>query len=114
MNQFRTIQTKQSTGWVYILSNKKQGTLYIGVTNDLLRRVEEHQAGIASGFASKYNCHQLVYYEWYNLITAAIAREKQLKNWKRAWKIDLIEQYNPSWRDLVGDLKNGVLLEWEG
>ncbi len=77
---------------VYILSSKRNGTLYIGVTNDLLRRVYEHKNNLIEGFTSKYQVHQLVYYETTSEVTAALRREKQRKKWKRAWKIELIEK----------------------
>jgi putative endonuclease len=87
--------------YVYILASKKNGTLYIGVTNDLERRIAEHKAGMIPGFTKKYNVKMLVWFEEYQGINEAIQREKQLKNWTRAWKIALIEQTNPEWRDLV-------------
>ncbi|MEM9634456.1 MAG: GIY-YIG nuclease family protein [Pseudomonadota bacterium] len=85
---------------VYILASDRNGTLYIGVTSDLSRRVYEHQNGLIDGFTKTYDVNRLVYAEEYERIDEAIAREKQLKNWKRAWKIDLIENSNPDWRDL--------------
>lgn len=85
---------------VYIIMNKPRGTLYIGVTNDLVRRIYEHKHGITHGFSSRYKLVQLVYAEQYNYIEDAIAREKQLKNWKRSWKIERIEFENPKWKDL--------------
>ena len=87
--------------YVYILANKKNGTLYIGVTNDLERRIAEHKSGLVPGFTQKYNVKILVWCEEFPGITEAIEREKQLKNWHRAWKIALIEQTNPEWRDLA-------------
>ena len=89
--------------YVYIMSNRTH-TLYIGVTNDLFRRVEEHRAGALGGFTSKYKLRRLVYFEHTNDIGAAIAREKQLKNWRREKKITLIEQLNPTWTDLSREL----------
>jgi putative endonuclease len=91
--------------YVYILTSKKHGTLYIGVTNDLLRRVYEHKESLADGFTKRYKVHQLVYYEQTNSIEDAIAREKQLKTWNRAWKIALIESMNPRWSDLCHELQ---------
>ena len=91
------------TYYVYILANEKNGTLYIGVTNDLVRRVYEHKQGAVEGFTSKYKLHNLVYYEQTTNVEAAIAREKQLKNWRRGWKIELIEKNNVEWRDLGKD-----------
>ena len=92
------------TYYVYILSNKKEGTLYIGVTNDLVRRVYEHKYDLLEGFTKKYQLHKLVYYEATIDADAAVKREKQLKNWHRPWKINLIESVNPDWRDLYDDL----------
>ena len=85
--------------YVYIMSNKSK-TLYIGVTNNLERRVYEHKNKLLEGFTKKYNITQLVYYEVTESVEAAIKREKQLKNWKRAWKIELIESMNKDWKDL--------------
>jgi putative endonuclease len=89
--------------YVYILASHKQGTLYVGVTNNLERRIWEHKTGNVKGFTSQYAVKQLVYFEETDSIEAAIAREKQLKNWKRNWKIELIEQTNPTWEDLSGN-----------
>ena len=86
--------------WVYGMTNTYNNVLYIGVTNDLYRRVMEHKSGEISGFTKEYNCNKLVFYEEYNNIEEAIAREKQLKNWKREWKNVLIEKMNPAWEDL--------------
>ena len=86
--------------WVYILASKIGGTLYIGVTNNLLRRSYEHKSGELSGFTKQYAVHRLVYYEPHNDIEAAIRREKRLKKWNRAWKVRLIEENNPNWDDL--------------
>ncbi len=88
------------TYYVYILASKRNGTLYIGVTNDLLRRVYEHKNNLIEGFTSKYQVRQLVYYETTSELTAALRREKQLEKWKRAWRIELIEKNNPQWIDL--------------
>lgn len=90
--------------YVYILASKKNGTLYIGVTGDLLKRIDEHKNDLVKGFTSKYQVHQLVYFEQTTDVHAALVREKRLKAWKRQWKIELIEQNNPEWRDLYGDL----------
>jgi putative endonuclease len=92
------------TYFVYILASKKNGTLYIGVTNDLLRRTYEHRNGLIEGFTKKYGVHRLVYFEDCGDISAAIVREKQLKFWKRKWKIELIESFNPEWRDLYDEI----------
>lgn len=86
--------------YVYILASKKNGTLYIGVTNNLVRRISEHKAGEVKSFTSKYNVDQLVYYEDFDDPMSAITREKQLKVWKRKWKIELIEHLNSNWDDL--------------
>jgi putative endonuclease len=86
--------------YVYILASKKNGTLYIGVTNDLIKRVYEHKNNLLKGFTEKYSVHQLVYYEQYQNINDAILREKRLKKWNRKWKIELIEADNPDWDDL--------------
>ncbi|MCC6778367.1 MAG: GIY-YIG nuclease family protein [Hyphomicrobiales bacterium] len=86
--------------WVYILASRIGGTLYIGVTNDLIRRVYEHKMGLADGFTKKYRVHRLVYFEELGDIEAAILREKQMKKWNRAWKVKLIEEKNPNWDDL--------------
>ncbi|MEH6509555.1 GIY-YIG nuclease family protein [Halopseudomonas aestusnigri] len=85
---------------VYILASQRNGTLYIGVTSNLLKRVWEHRNGVVSGFTQRYRIHQLVYFEQAADMLSAISREKQLKRWKRQWKINLIEQSNPAWDDL--------------
>jgi putative endonuclease len=90
--------------YVYILASKRNGTLYTGVTNNLPKRVFEHKNDVIRGFTEKYSVHNLVWYERYDDICSAIAREKRLKKWKRRWKIDLIEKVNPSWEDLYCDL----------
>lgn len=86
--------------YVYILAHAKRGVLYIGVTNNLERRVFEHKSGQCDGFTKKYHVHKLVYFEETTDPHSAISREKQLKNWHRDWKINLIEKTNPDWRDL--------------
>ena len=86
--------------WVYILASRIGGTLYIGVTNDLVRRIYEHRNDLVPGFTHQYAVHRLVYYEHHSTSESAIRREKRLKKWKRAWKIQLIEQTNPNWDDL--------------
>ncbi|AXS39475.1 GIY-YIG nuclease family protein [Breoghania sp. L-A4] len=86
--------------FTYILASKIGGTLYVGVTNDLIRRVSEHREGTASRFTAKYGVHRLVFFEHHTSVDQAIAREKQIKRWKRAWKIQLIEARNPNWDDL--------------
>ncbi len=95
--------------WVYILASRT-GTLYTGVTSDLTRRVLEHRSGIRSGFASKYGCDRLVYYEESGDIAVAIAREKAIKGWTRAKKIALIEAKNPDWNDLAKHLGSRMLM----
>ncbi len=90
--------------FVYVLASCKAGTLYIGVTNNLLRRVIEHKKGFINGFTKKYNVTMLMYYEQTNDIRIAIQREKQLKKWNRKWKIDLIENGNPEWNDLFYEI----------
>jgi putative endonuclease len=89
------------TYYVYILASNRNGTLYIGVTNDLERRLFEHKNNLVEGFTKKYSVHSLVYYEYTNDVNAALQREKQLKRWTRKWKIELIEKVNPEWRDLT-------------
>jgi putative endonuclease len=91
------------TYYVYILSNKKDGVLYTGVTNNIIRRVLEHRLKVKSGFAENYYLNHLVYFEQFNYVDDAIKREKQLKKWERKWKVDLIEKENPEWKDLLGD-----------
>jgi putative endonuclease len=90
--------------YVYILASKRNGTLYIGVTNNLLKRVYEHKNNLVEGFTQKYKVHNLVYYEIYYDVYTAIAREKAMKKWKRVWKIELIEKDNPLWKDLFCDM----------
>jgi len=90
--------------YVYILASKKNGTLYTGVTNDLIRRVYEHKHNLIEGFTKKYNVHRLVYFEIIEDVNSAIHREKCIKRWKRAWKIELIEKNNAEWRDLYYEL----------
>ena len=90
--------------YVYILASRINGTLYVGVTNDLLRRTTEHREHLLKGVTKKYGVSRLVHYETFGDITEAIRREKQLKNWKRSWKIQLIEATNPRWDDLYDTL----------
>ncbi|HCM45851.1 MAG: Excinuclease ABC C subunit domain protein [Parcubacteria group bacterium GW2011_GWD1_42_9] len=90
--------------YIYILASKKNGTLYIGITNDLTRRVYEHKTDAVEGFTKRYAVHTLVYYEQTSDPVAAITREKQLKKWRRIWKVALIEEKNPGWRDLYEEL----------
>jgi putative endonuclease len=91
--------------YVYILASQRNGTLYIGVTNNLLRRVYEHKNNLINGFTKRYNTHILVYYEICDDIESAIIREKRLKKWNRRWKLELIESKNPQWRDLYEGLQ---------
>jgi putative endonuclease len=90
--------------FVYILASKRNGTLYVGMTNDLIRRVNEHKNDFVEGFTRNYGVHSLVYYELCETLDAALQREKQLKEWKRKWKLDLIEGVNPLWNDLFNEL----------
>lgn len=85
---------------VYILASKRNGTLYIGVTSDLIKRVWEHKSDFIQGFTKQYEVHDLVWYEISESMESAIVREKQLKEWKRQWKLDLIEKTNPYWNDI--------------
>jgi len=86
--------------YVYIITNKNNNVLYIGVTNDLLRRIYEHKNKLIKGFSSRYNCNKLVWFEETNDIISAITKEKQMKKWKREYKINLITKFNPNWVDL--------------
>ncbi len=90
--------------FVYIMASKKNGTLYIGVSGDLIRRVFEHRNDLVEGFTKKYGVRKLVYYEHTNDVHGAIQREKMLKKWSRQWKIELIEKVNPDWHDLYNEL----------
>jgi putative endonuclease len=85
--------------FVYIMASRRNGTLYVGVTNDLVRRAAEHRNGAVPGFTKRYAVHRLVYFEAHDAIESAIIREKRLKRWRREWKRGLIEQRNPGWRD---------------
>jgi putative endonuclease len=89
---------------VYMLASQRNGTLYIGVTSDLIKRVWEHRQDFVEGFTRKYGVHDLVWYEQHEDRLAAIAKEKALKEWKRAWKLELIEKMNPEWKDLYEGL----------
>ena len=92
------------TYWVYMLASQRNGTLYVGVTNDLARRIWRHRAGRGSQFSAKYKVTRLVWYEPHADVLEAIVREKQIKKWERRWKLELIERANPTWRDLYEDL----------
>jgi len=91
-------------GCVYILSNRPNGILYVGVTNDLIRRIYEHREGVVKGFSKTHGLKHLVYYEQYDDIRIAIQREKTMKHWSRAWKVRLIHGFNPEWKDLYSSL----------
>jgi putative endonuclease len=97
---------KDRVYWVYILASAIGGTLYIGVTNDLVRRVYEHKTNAVPGFTGRYRIHRLVYFEQFGDIENAIRREKRLKKWNRSWKIRLIEERNPNWDDLFPAIAN--------
>ena len=97
--------------YVYILSSQRNGTLYIGMTNDLQRRVYEHKVGIKKGFTKKYGVNMLVYFEIFQNVNEAIDREKQLKKWNRVWKIELIEKENVLWEDLAKDWYDDLLID---
>jgi putative endonuclease len=90
--------------YVYILASRRNGTLYVGVTTDLVRRVGEHKEDVVEGFIKKYGVKMLVHFDVFDDVGSAIVREKQLKEWKRAWKLRLIEESNPEWRDLYTDI----------
>jgi putative endonuclease len=89
---------------VYILASRRNGTLYVGVTSDLARRIFEHRSNVVAGFVRTYRVYRLVYAEFHVSMADAILREKRIKKWRRAWKLELIEQHNPQWRDLSDDL----------
>ena len=92
------------TFYVYILASQKRGTMYVGVTSNLLKRIYEHKNSLVDGFTKKYNVHHLVYYEVVSNAESAISREKQIKKWNRLWKMRLIEEHNPEWTDLYDSL----------
>ncbi len=94
--------------FVYMLASQRNGTLYVGVSNDLLRRVWQHKQGTADGFTKRYRVNLLVWFEETASVEAAIQREKQLKKWRRQWKLELIEASNPYWRDRYADLLGGL------
>ena len=89
---------------VYILASRRNGTLYVGVTSDLVKRVWEHKSDIVEGFTERYSVHILVWFEQHDTMESAISREKAIKEWKRRWKLDLIERQNPEWRDLYPEI----------
>ncbi len=110
---FITEDLKLPQGWVYFLANRKRTVLYVGVTNDLIRRVDEHRSKKdTKSFTYRYSCFDLLYYEHYGRIDEAIAREKQIKNWKREWKMNVIQAKNPDLKDLYDGFLNGEYL-WE-
>ena len=88
----------------YLLASRRNGTLYVGVTSDVVKRVWEHKADLADGFTKRYGVHMLVWYELHDSMEGAIRREKAIKEWKRRWKLELIEKQNPEWRDLYDGL----------
>ncbi|MBI1204122.1 MAG: GIY-YIG nuclease family protein [Rhodopseudomonas sp.] len=90
--------------YVYLLATRKQGTLYLGITNDLVRRTYQHKEKLLPGFTSRYDIRRLVWFEVYDDPINAIAREKEIKKWRRAWKVALIEKGNPDWRDLYPEI----------
>ena len=92
--------------YVYILASRRDGAIYVGITNDIVRRVYEHRMKAVPGFTAKYNITQLVWFETYDDPVSAITREKELKKWKRAWKVQLIEAENPQWHDLYESICN--------
>jgi putative endonuclease len=98
------MRMEEAGGWTYVLASKPFGTLYTGSTRNLVRRVYEHKEGLVPGFTRKYSVTLLVWYEAHDSVASAYAREKQIKNWRRAWKISLIEERNPHWEDLYQGL----------
>jgi len=94
----------EKRGYVYIMASQRNGTLYIGVTSDLPGRVWQHKEGTFDGFTKRYGCKMLVWYTIYDRVEDAIHREKQMKEWKRAWKLRVIEEMNPDWKDLYDGL----------
>ena len=95
--------TGAASAWVYILASRRNGTLYVGVTSDLVRRVWEHRNDVVKGFTNDYSVHMLVFAEAHDSMIEAIRREKQIKKWNRQWKINLITRDNPQWRDLFDE-----------
>ena len=95
----------EKTPCVYILASQKNGTLYIGVTSDLVKRCWEHKENLVEGFTKRYKIHYLVYFELHETMTDVIQREKKIKKWRRAWKLSLIEEQNPEWRDLSNEIE---------
>jgi len=95
----------EKTPCVYILASQKNGTIYAGVTSDLVKRCWEHKQELVEGFTKRYTIHNLVYFELHETMTDAIQREKQIKKWRRAWKLSLIEEHNPEWLDLSSEIE---------
>ena len=91
---------------VYIMASRRNGTIYLGVTGNLIQRAQQHAEGLIEGFSKKYGCKQLVWFEQHQEMGVAIEREKGIKKWRRAWKLNLIEKINPQWRDLAEDFRN--------
>ncbi len=100
--------------YVYIMATEKGGTLYVGVTSDLLKRIHQHKDDLVAGFTSKYGVHRLVYYEQTEDVESALSREKRIKKWRRRWKIELIERANPGWRDLYCELSGQMDSRFRG
>ena len=92
------------SSYVYIMASRRNGTIYVGVTSDLVQRIWEHKNDVSDGFTKRYRVHDLVWWEEHGSIEGAIKREKNIKEWKRAWKIELIQRSNPLWRDLYADI----------
>lgn len=97
-----------SGGWVYIVASKPYGTLYLGVTSNLVHRIWQHRAGKIPGFSSRYGCTRLVWHDRFDDIRTAIQREKTMKHWPRRWKLDLIAGFNPRWRDLWDEIADPI------
>jgi putative endonuclease len=102
--QAGTQESEAVSFWVYILASRRNGTLYIGMTDDLVRRSWEHRTGAVPGFTRKYGVKMLVWFEQHETRESALQRERRLKKWNRAWKLQLIERFNPSWKDLADEL----------
>jgi putative endonuclease len=100
----RFVSTAMQFSYVYIVTNKPRGVLYIGVTSDLVRRISEHRESLIPGFSRRYGCTKLVWFEVFEDIRPAIQREKNLKHWLRDWKIALVDEHNPTWRDLFFEM----------
>jgi putative endonuclease len=104
MSRQSMLTSNMKTYWVYLLASRPRGTLYVGMTNNLFRRLYEHREGLVEGFTKAHNVKMLVYYEEHTTAIGAIQREKNIKHWSRAWKINLIRSMNPDWRDLWDDV----------